>query len=79
MIKVDDQEIFNDVLVGLGFITVSMPCFFTYEETPEPVDIHFTTNPQINGADGKTLYIKNPHQNPSNEGVAKLSYAIGVV
>ncbi len=79
MIEVLDQEIFNDVLIDAGFITVNMPCFFTFEAAPTDVDIHFTTNAQIWGVDGQTLYIKNPHSNPTNEGVPKLSYAKGEI
>lgn len=75
MIEVADQEIFNDVLIGAGFVTVNMPCFFTFTSTPAAVDIHFTTNAQINGTTGQTLWIKNPHPNPNNKGVAKLTYA----
>lgn len=147
MIKVENQEIFNKVLVGAGFVTVSMPCFFTFlldataissvsdnggiarfnytgslktigqeivisgfvintdyngtftitavdttwfevgvafgtdeatgsfEAVPIKVNIHFTTNAQIYGTAGRNLYIKNPHPNPNDAGVAKLSYA----
>lgn len=75
MTEVLDQTGWNDILVDSGFVTVNTPCFFTFEATPTDVDIHFTTNAQIYGTAGKTLYIKNPHPNPNAEGATKLSYA----
>lgn len=56
-----DQNAWNAVLVGAGFITVNMPCDFTYKIAPTDIDIHTTTDAQIYGTDGQTLYIKNPY------------------
>jgi len=67
MIDVLLQEDWNEVLTGAGFITVNMPCLFTFKESPTLTDIHFTTNAQIYGKEGLTLYIKNPNISPENK------------
>lgn len=72
MKEVNDQFDWNPVLTGAGFVTVNMPCFFTFEAAPTEVNIHSTSDAQIYGSDGRTLYIKNPH--PSND-KKKLAYA----
>lgn len=68
-----EQPNFYEVLVDAGFVTVNIPCDFTFSETPELVDIHFTTNAQIHGKNGFTLYIRNPHPTTKT-----LSYAATV-
>jgi hypothetical protein len=72
MIEVPDQLDWNPVLTDAGFVTVNMPCFFTYETSPTDINIHFTTNAQIYGTAGQTLYIKNPQ--PKDD-TLKLAYA----
>lgn len=74
MIAVDDQEGWNDVLIGDGFITVNSPCYFTFEAAPTPIDIHYTTNAQIYSKIGKTLSIKNAGTGSSKN---PLTYAVG--
>lgn len=71
MLTLPDQNAWEPVLTGEGFITTNMPCFFTFTDTPTAVDIHYTTATQINGVSGKTLYIKNPEPK-----VHSLSYAV---
>lgn len=74
MIEVPNQNDWNPVLVGLGFVTVNNSCFFAFTNTPTDFDIHFTTNAQIWGYEAKTLYIKNEH--PATQ---TLTYAVGII
>jgi len=72
MIEAQDQNGWNDVLIGDGFITVNSPCYFTFEAAPTDIDIHYTTNAQIYSKIGKTLYIKNASTGSSKK---PLTYA----
>jgi hypothetical protein len=59
MLKLPDQIGWNEVLIGAGFVTVNMPCFFTFKTSPTDIDIHYTTDTQIHSTSGQTLYIKH--------------------